>query len=696
MSQSKPKPAKPGGRATAAPVVAPTPVAVPAPRAGVQRTWLVMAVLFFGTLLLYWPATRCEFVSYDDPDYVTANEHVRAGLTADSVRWATLNLNISYWHPLTWLSHILDWQLYGDRPAGHHTTSVLWHALNAVLAFVVLRRLKARLWTSAIVAAAFAWHPLRVESVAWVTERKDVLSGFFWLLTLWAYASYVEARRDRKGGTMWRYLAALAAFAGGLASKPMVVTLPAVLLVLDFWPLRRHEREKAWWLLVEKSPFVVLSLVVSGVTIVAQKGVGTLSTVLAWDARLANGAVAVARYLGKFLAPFNLAALYPHPGYWPGAAVAAATALMVALSWLAWAQRTRRPWVLAGWLWFLVTLLPASGVVAQVGIQALADRYTYLPMLGVTIAIAWTIADAVQTAGARRAWAWAAAVVLLCGAARTWDQQRHWRNSLALFDHVVAVAGKGNYLAYNNRGMAVAQAGRLDEAERDYRKSLEISPAYPNANNNLGHLLEQRGRSADAIPFYRAAIAAKPDLLEAHNNLGNALSDVGQADEALKEYAYVLERQPRHINSLVGSGIALAMKGATAEAQARFESALRLDPRSSSALCNLGILCAMTGRRDEAAGYFGRALDVNPDDARTLYNFGNVLTELGRYDEAVRRFQRAVALSAVNPEAHAALGNALAKLGRRAEAVTALRTALQQRPDFPPVQAQLRELEAAK
>ncbi|MBI5771664.1 MAG: tetratricopeptide repeat protein [Verrucomicrobia bacterium] len=696
MSQPKSKPAKPGAPAAASPVVALSGARPMATGQATRQAWLVMAALFFVTLALFWPATRCEFVNYDDPDYVTANDHVRAGLTAESVRWATLNLNISYWHPLTWLSHMFDWQVFGDRPAGHHATNVGWHAINAVLAFLLLRRLTGRLWTSAIVAAVFAWHPLRVESVAWVSERKDVLSGFFWLLTLWAYAGYAEAQRDQKGGAAWRYVAALAAFAAGLASKPMVVTLPVVLLVIDFWPWRRHEREAWWRLLVEKIPFGVLSLAVSIVTIVAQKGVGTLSTVLAWDARLANGAVAVARYFGKFFAPFNLAVLYPHPGYWPGAAVAASVVFIAGLSWLAWTQRARRPWIAAGWLWFLVALLPASGVVAQVGIQSMADRYTYLPMLGVTIAVAWTIADAVHGPGARRAWAWAAAAVLLAGAARTWDQQRHWRNSLALFDHVVAVAGKENYLAYNNRGMAVAQAGRLDDAERDYRKSLEIAPAYPNANNNLGHLLEQRGRPVEAIPFYRAAIAAKPDLLEAHNNLGNALSDVGQPDEALKEYAFVLERQPRHVNSLVGSGVALAMKGAAAEAQARFESALRIDPHSASALCNLGILCAMSGRRDEAAGYFGRALAVSPDDARTLYNFGNVLTELGRYEEAAQRLRRAVELSPINPDALAALGNALARLGRRAEAIAALRTALQQRPDFPQARTQLGQLEAGK
>lgn len=653
------------------------------------RNVLALAVAV-ATLLLFARTWGHDFVNYDDPDYVTANPHVQAGLTAKGIQWAFFSRDISYWHPLTWLSHMADRQVFGSWAGGHHLTSTLWHAANAALAFLVLRRLTGSLWPSLLAAAVFAWHPLRVESVAWVAERKDVLSGFWWLSCLWLYHEYARRRADGTVGARRWYAASALAFAAGLMSKPMVVTLPVVLLLLDYWPLGRWPREGAGRLVLEKLPFLALSLAVSVLTVVAQHGVGTLSTVLPLDARLANAAVCSLRYLGKLLFPSQLAVLYPHPGFWPSATIAAAVGTLIVLTGLALWQRWRRPWVLVGWGWFVVTLLPVSGIV-QVGIQAMADRYTYLPLLGIELAVIWTAREVFarrQTAAVALAVAGLAALMVL-----TWRQLAVWRNSLVLFDRAVAVTER-NYLAHNNRGLALFESGRVEEAIADYRRSLAINPAYPDANNNLGHALAQQGRPAEAMPYYRAALQAKPDHLEVLNNLANALSDLANLEEAVPLYRQVLERDPRHVNALNGYGVALAMQGQLAEAVAQFDEVLRLEPDNVSAHSNRGNACAMLGRTDEAIAHYRRALALAGDDARTHYNLGNVLGTRGDVAGAVAQYRRAVELQPVNPDAHASLGLALAKSGDRDGAVRHLQIALQQRPNFPNAKAWLEAVRA--
>jgi hypothetical protein len=422
------------------------------------RAAVVSALLFFGTVLLFSRALRCGFVNYDDPTYVTANAQVQGGLTWAGVVWAFTSPS-DYWHPLTWLSHMLDWQLYGPAAFGHHLTSVLWHALNAVLAFLLFRRLGAGLWLGVFAAALFAWHPLRVESVVWVTERKDVMSGSFFLLTLLAYARYVDCRRL---GRPWRraYLLTIACFAAGLMSKPMLVTLPLILLILDFWPFARLPSPAALRLpLLEKVPFFALAGAAAVATVLMQRHTGAFVLDLPLADRAGNAVVSVARYLGKFLWPFDLIVCYPHPGSWPPPAVLAAAALALGLSWLAWRERFRRPWIAAGWLWFLVTLLPVIGLV-QVGFQALADRYTYLSLLGIEVALLWSLPGL----SLLRAWGRAAiaAIVLAACAARTWDQQGVWRDSVSLFTHATAVTDRSD-VAEDFLASALFAADRLDD-----------------------------------------------------------------------------------------------------------------------------------------------------------------------------------------------------------------------------------------
>lgn len=669
---------------------------------------LIACALFLGTLLLFARAIGHDFVNYDDPDYVTANAHVKAGLNGETIRWAMTSGEASNWHPLTWMSHALDVTIFGLNPHGHHATSVVWHALNGLLAFLAVRRLTGALWTSAFFAALFAWHPLRVESVAWVSERKDVLSGFFWFAVLWLYAIYVERRRAGGGGSgTWRiYAITLVAFALGLMAKPMLVTLPCVLLLLDFWPLGRtkwwtvpvvpaeRNTETVAWLVAEKAPFFLLVVISSVVTYLVQRSGGSVSSVLTLDARLANAVVAVVRYLGKFLMPVDLAVLYPHPGHWAAGKVAAALVVTVMLTAGAVWQWRRRPWISVGWFWFLGTLVPVIGLV-QVGLQSMADRYTYLPMLGVQLVMLWTVRERAMSPGTRKAWAWAGVVVLVFCAVATTRQIGAWGNSLTLFDRAVAVT-TGNYVAHDNRGLYLFKAGRVDEAMQDYREALAINPGYLNANNNLGHALSELGRPAEAVPLYRVALKAQLNHIEVRNNLANALSDLGQLAEATEHYDFVLARQPQHANALNGSAVVLAMQNRPAEAKARLEQALRVAPDNASAHANLGNVCSMLGLKEEALGRYRRAIDLNPKDAHTRYIVAALLNEQGKFSEAVEMLQRSLVLRPNHPDALAQLGLALVRVGRSDEGLRAWRAALQVQPSHAQAAAWLKAATEAK
>jgi tetratricopeptide (TPR) repeat protein len=634
------------------PAAAPSAPAVRPAWAG----WAVLAVLFLGTLLLFARAWRHDFVNYDDPDYVTANPWVKAGLTLDGVKWAFTAGHASNWHPLTWLSHMLDVSLHGLNPHGHHATSILLHALNAVAAFAALRRLTGAIWASAFCAALFAWHPLRVESVAWVSERKDVLSGLFWWLVLWSYARYAEARRGGTGGWSW-YALTLGCFALGLMAKPMLVTLPCVLLLLDVWPLGRVgwpggrlDRAALLRVLGEKVPFFLLVVGSAVVTYLVQKGGGSVSAALTLDQRLANAVVAVVRYLGKYLVPVDLAVLYPHPGDWPARKVWASLAVVAALSAFVVRQGRRRPWLAVGWLWFLGTLVPVIGIV-QVGLQSMADRYTYLPIMGVQVMLVWGAAAGLRRmAGTMATGAVAAAALVICAVA-TWRQIGVWENSFTLFDSAIARTER-NYLAHNNRAIWLCDQGRLDEGIADYRRALAIRPDYPEANNNLGRILVQQGRAADAVPLLRLALQGKPASLEVRNNLANALSDAGALDEAVALYEEILRRDPRHAQALNGLGVALAMQGRPADAKAKLEESLRLDPANTGAHANLGNVSSMLGQPEAAARHYRRAVEVQPD-AHTWAQLGLTLGQLGRRDEAAQALREALRLRPDHAQAKA-------------------------------------------
>lgn len=692
------------------------------------------------TLAIYSPALKSEFVNYDDLGYVTENQHVQEGLSGAVVKWAFTTGDQSNWHPLTWLSHALDCQLYGLKPAGHHLTSLLFHTANSLLLFWLLLRMTGALWRSAFVAALFAWHPAHVESVAWVSERKDVLSAFFALLTLLAYARYAsgfkvqvsafagasayarQLRRDetaRQAKFKVYYGLALLCFALGLMAKPMLVTLPFVMLLMDCWPLWRiydlrftiDEAKKSGgagrrfsepqkletsevslrWALLEKVPFLLLAAVSSVVTYLVQRHGGAVSTTVSIGQRVANAVVSYLRYTGKLFWPENLSVLYPHPGTWPAGWVVAALVFLVAVSvGVIWMRR--RAYLPVGWLWFLGMLVPVIGLV-QVGMQSMADRYTYLPAIGLFIMVAWGAPELFEQLAGAKWLPFAGGAALLGCLAVTSRQVDYWKNSETLFSRAVAVTDK-NYLAYNNLGFYLSNQHKIDEAMTNYEKSLEINPNYEDAQNNLGHALAQMGRPDEAIEHYRIALRIKPGLAEAHNNLGNALGEQGKSDEAIAEYLTALRLDSKNENALNNLGIARAMQGKPEEAGKLLLEAVRLKPSDASAHGNLGTLYASQKKLLEAAEQFRVALQLDPRDAKSHNNMGNVLSQLGKPAEATEHYQTALKLQPANPEANYNLGLVLLQQGKRDEAIRHFTEALRLRPDYTEARRQLTALRA--
>ena len=683
----------------------------------VLRLCAVCLVLFYGTLLLYSRAVPHDFLDLDDGDYVTDNAPVQAGLTWPGVRWALTANVAANWHPLTLLSHMLDCQLFGGNAHGHHAMNIFWHALNAVMAFLALRRLTGSFWTSALSAALFAWHPLRVESVAWIAERKDVLSGFFGLFTLWAYAVYAEKRRKNGGDGKAFYAMSLAAFAAGLLCKPMLVTLPFLLLLLDWWPLGRLNVPD-WFsparrLVFEKLPFFLLSAASCVVTYFYQKSAGAVGDTFAWNERLANAVVSIARYLGKFFWPFNLAVGYPLPGHWPLVDVAGAALLVLTVTGLALWQCHQRPWLLVGWLWFLGMLVPVIGLV-QAGLQSMADRYTYLPILGVQLMLLWSLRESFLAS--QPGWFKAVMVGLLlgCGAARTWDQIGVWRNSHTLQEHALAVTS-GNYLAefylgttllnekrcpdaivhlrralelkpdftadHYRLGVALQKMGRMDEAMTVFREVLKGDPGYGVADYNLGALLLERKQPAEAIPYFQAALKTKPDYDPAFVALGTAWSDLGRPGEAVTNFAQALMINPRNAPAQYDWANALTDLHLPREALAHYEKALQLDPDFERAHCNYGDALRALNRLAAAGAQYRLALKLQPEDAAAHYGLGSALENSGKTDEAMASYKEAIRLKPDYAAAQYDLGAILLNQNQPAEAITHFQAAANSRPN---------------
>ena len=640
------------------------------------------------TLMVYLPVRQHSFVVYDDSDYVTDNRVVQVGLTWAGVKWAFTTGHASNWHPLTWLSHMLDVQLFGTGPTGPHVVNVLFYAANTVLLFIVFRRLTGALWRSALVAALFALHPLHVESVAWVAERKDVLSAFFFLLTLWAYGKYVDLSRVRNSRSGAWYGCALLLFALGLMSKPIVVTLPFVLLLLDYWPLRRLAIGD--WQLVtrhlvrEKVPFFLLSALSCVVTFVAQQKGGTVRSLASFSVgeRFGNGLVSYGQYLGRTFWPVELAVFYPHPGQWPAGQVMLAGVLVAGLCLgAAWLGR-RFPFAVVGWYWFVGMMIPVIGLV-QVSNQSMADRYTYLPLIGVFMIVAWGAGEVVARWELPKVVVGIAAggVAVAC-AAGTEAQLGYWRDSESLFRHALAVT-KDNFVAYNSLGNALLEKGQVDEAIAHFQKTLEIQPDYADVHNNLGNALLQKGRVDEAIAHLQKAVGILPGDVSAHNNFGNALLSKGRLADAIAHYRKALEIQPDFSQAHNNLGWGLVRMGRLDEAIAHFRRALEVQPNYANAHNNLGFALLRKGQVREGLAHCQTALGLQPDDPDTLCNLAWVLATWP--EPSARNGARAIELAehanqlsaGRDPEILRILAAAYAEGGRFAEARMATQHGLQ-------------------
>lgn len=606
---------------------------------GKNRQFVAVSIALAAvTMIAYWKAIGGGFV-FDDKLYILGNPHVQNGLNWTDIRWAFTAWHASNWHPLTWISHMLDSRIWELNPLGHHLTSVLLHIANTVLLFALVRRMTGHLWRSAFVAALFALHPLHVESVAWVAERKDVLSTLFWILTMLAYVRYTE----RPG--IGRYALVAGLFALGLMSKPMLVSLPIVLLLVDYWPLGRLGRSRAA-LVIEKLPLFMLSAASCAVTYLAQQAGGSVAvSEFPLGVRAANAVVAYVAYLWRMLLPIRLAALYPHPGATlPPWQVVGSAALLIGITALVIVLARRKPHLAVGWLWYLITLVPVIGLL-QVGSQAMADRYTYVPLIGVFLALAGSIGP-IRRERIRPASLGAGAVILAC-AVGTWHQTGFWRDEITLCRRAIAATG-GNAVMHNNLGVALYEEGDLDGAIAEYRKGLGISSSYA-------------------------------DL---HTNLGNALSDKGQLDQAIAEYHMAIRldsANPRIYNNL---GTVLAQKGEVDEAIDAFRKAVEIEPEMAATHGNLARALMQVGKSEEALEEYRTAVDLGPGDPQLHLDFGQALMSLGSSDEAIAEFGQALWIRQDFPEAHLNMGVALINQGKPDEAIGHYRQALRSRPEY--------------
>jgi protein O-mannosyl-transferase len=605
------------------------------PRSGVvsrSRTLALCAVLLLALCIgTFSGLVHNGFTNFDDPDYVTKNPNVQHGIAMETVRWAFTTGRTGNWHPLTWLSHGLDWQLFGAGAAGHHLSSLFFHTANALLLFFLLAAGTGRVGRSAVVAALFACHPLHVESVAWIAERKDVLSTSFWLLTTGAYGAY--ARRPSPG----RYGLVVAGFALGLMAKPMLVTLPFTLLLLDYWPLGRWPtapgpgKSAGAKLVLEKVPLFAMAAASSLVTFLVQSANRGSFETYTPAVRLANAAVSYGAYIWHTFWPVNLAIFYPHPrSGLPAWAVAASLLLLAAVTVIAVRTRQSRPYVIAGWFWYLGTLVPVIGIV-QVGSQARADRYTYVPLIGIFVAVTWAVADLSEAVSRRgrpvappraethvafRPIAVVAVLAVLALSALARQQVSTWRDPETLFRHAIAATGDDNSLAHFELGESMTEAGRLPQATAEYERVLQINPGNGEALTSLGRALLQQGRIEEAARNLERAVELNPRYARAHNNLGIALASTGRRQDALVHFQEAVTLDPELAESHSNLGLALAQDGRLPESLEQFRAALRLEPGLVQAHANLALVFARMGdvahAREEAEAARAGGLELPP------------------------------------------------------------------------------------
>jgi tetratricopeptide (TPR) repeat protein len=647
---------------------------------------LLSAAMAAGVLATYWPVLKYDFVKYDDDRYITDNRHVTGGISRESVAWAFTEWHYYMWHPLTTLSQMLDCQLYGLSAGRHHSTSLLIHVASTLLLFWVLTRMTGAVWPSAFVAAVFGLHPLQVESVAWLAERKNVLSGLFWILTIGAYALY--ARRPRP----LRLLLVVLVFALCTMTKAMVVTLPCALLLLDYWPLGRlRTTRKAeiqitplqsqenllevrsvpndgrgtslGRLILEKMPLLILTAILSILTYNAQASGGVVSALekLTLKSRAANAVISYLTYIEKMFWPSGLAVFYPHPaGNFSHMKAVVSVVLLGLVTFLFIYFGRRRKYLVVGWLWYVGTLVPVIGLV-QVGAQARADRYMYIPVIGLLVILAWGVKDLVSKwRHLRIAAALAAAVVLPAAAVCTRLQLSHWKDSAALFKHALDVT-TDNFVMENNYANLLSDTGRTEQAIEHYQKALKLRPWSAEVYTNLGNALMDLDRLEDAIEHYKKAVTLAPDLAAAHHNLARALARNRANAEAIVEYREAVRLKPGYAEAWSGLGFELARQGVLEEAVECYNKAIAIEPDNIIAHGRLGLALAALRRDDEAIEQFRIVLKARPDDFEMHFNLGFLLERGGKTDEAIEEYRRALQINPDFTKAHRQLEGVLAK-----------------------------------
>lgn len=623
-----------------------------------QKKRLKLGICMFlvlASLVVYLKVANCEFINYDDELYVTKNPHIQTGINLESIIWAFTTDTAANWHPLTWLSHMLDFKLYGLNPMGHHWTNLQIHIVNSILLFLFLEWISGAMWRSAFVSALFALHPLHVESVAWVSERKDVLCAFFWILSMWAYVRYVRNPAKK------RYALLLVFFSLGLMAKPMIVTLPFVLLLIDFWPLERFrslicEREirvpkVILFLVWEKIPLFVLSAISSFITFIVQQHGGAVASIksLSLKARIANAIVSYASYLGNMIWPLKLTMLYPIREWHIGQVVISG-ALIVLLTALAVRTWRRHPYIAVGWFWYLGTLVPVIGLV-QVGPQRMADRYTYIPLIGVFIIIAWGLSDI------SKKWRYQKVVlsifsgaVLLFLMVCTWVQVGYWQNGIALFKHTIRLT-QNNTIAVCALGEALDRHGKYDDAVRHYLKALKMNPNYAEAHYDLGVTLERQGNSDAAVRHYLEALRIKPGDARVHNNIGVIRANQGKFNAAVDHYQKALQIRPDYAVAYYNLGIILANHYEFKSAIRQYQHALQFNPNMTQALYHLAWIQAT---HEDGKYRNGKAAVKLATKLCKITHFGQPLAldvlasayaETGRFDAAVSTARKALKLA---------------------------------------------------
>jgi protein O-mannosyl-transferase len=609
--------------------------------------WISLA-LALAVFAIYFQVRNFEFVGYDDPEWVVQNIHIRGGLTPSSIAWAFRTGYAANWLPMTWLSYMLGVGLYGLASGWHHLTNVFLHALNTVLLFAVLRRMTGARWPSAFVALLFGIHPLHVESVAWISERKELLSGLFWFLSMWAYLRYVQ--RPRAGA----YILLVLAFCGGLMSKPMIVTLPLALLLLDYWPLQRWKTTALGRLILEKVPLLALSAAGSAITLLVQQRAGAISSIaeVPFRFRIENGLASYLAYIFQFFWPARLAVLYPYATDLSAGRVIGTAAALTAITALAIAEPKRRPYLTVGWFWFAGTLVPVIGLV-QVGVQSRSDRYMYIPLIGLSIMVAWGLREVAGHLAERGAAVRSLAVALAAGACCAcgmvaWSTTAHWRNTVTLFRHAIEVTD-------------------------DNWAALTV----------LSQTLLKQDRVEEAMPYVDEALRLRPNLPEAHINFGAALSERGDFDAAAAQYRIALKSDPDNPDAHEGLGVVLTEKGQFAEALANLDVAEKISPGDADIHYNLGRLYGVSGRPDLAAAEFGETVQLQPENAEARFNLGTAYAAQERFSEACDQFREALRLKPDYQAADFNLASALASLGRFDDAVSHFQEVLRMQPDFP-------------